>query len=109
MKHPGRPGRLTPSTARGPRRAAIERHFHHIARAFKKGNFEMPMFIHDRGLPKEQRNSASANWPSDFAARSLAVRTQVLPAKVHQARFCASLARRSAGITAVELPRQFKG
>jgi hypothetical protein len=32
-------------------RAAIVQHFHHIASAFKQGNFEMPMFIHGRVPP----------------------------------------------------------
>ncbi len=39
-------------------RAAIVRHFHHIATAFKNGDFEMPMFIHDRvppGVPEMKR------------------------------------------------------
>ena len=34
------------------------RHFHHIATAFKNGDFEMPMFIHDRvppGVPEMKR------------------------------------------------------
>jgi hypothetical protein len=39
-------------------RAAIVRHFHHIAIAFKNGHFEMPMFVHDRvppGVPEMKR------------------------------------------------------
>jgi hypothetical protein len=39
-------------------RAAIVGHFHHIAEAFKHGDFEMPMFIHDRvppGVPEMKR------------------------------------------------------
>jgi hypothetical protein len=32
-------------------RAAIVRHFHHIASAFRQGDFAMPMFIHDRVPP----------------------------------------------------------
>jgi hypothetical protein len=32
-------------------RGAIVQHFHHIASAFKQGNFEMPMFIHGRVPP----------------------------------------------------------
>jgi hypothetical protein len=32
-------------------RDAIVQHFHHIASAFKQGNFEMPMFIHGRVPP----------------------------------------------------------
>jgi hypothetical protein len=32
-------------------RDAIVRHFHHIAAAFERGDFEMPMFIHGRVPP----------------------------------------------------------
>ena len=39
-------------------RDVIVRHFRHIASAFKKGEFDMPMFIHDRvppGVPEMKR------------------------------------------------------
>jgi hypothetical protein len=55
-------GGLIIATARDPNdhesRVAIVQHFQHIARAFKAGNFEMPMFIHERtppGVPEMKR------------------------------------------------------
>jgi hypothetical protein len=54
-------GRITAAVRRpedDASRAAIVRHFHHIASAFKQGDFEMPMFIHDRtppGVPAMKR------------------------------------------------------
>ena len=49
----------------GSSRAAIARHFHHIAEAFKRGDFAMPMFIHDReppGVPEMKRLAAEIDY-----------------------------------------------
>jgi hypothetical protein len=46
-------------------RAAIVRHFRHIASAFKNGDFEMPMFIHDRvppGVPEMKRLASEIEY-----------------------------------------------
>jgi hypothetical protein len=46
-------------------RTAIVGHFRHIAAAFKKGNFDMPMFIHDRippGVPEMKRLAAQIDY-----------------------------------------------
>jgi len=32
-------------------RDAIRQHFQHIAKAFSSGNFDLPMFIHDKSVP----------------------------------------------------------
>jgi hypothetical protein len=46
-------------------RDAIVRHFHHIARAFRQGDFAMPMFIHDRvppGVEEMKRRSGEISY-----------------------------------------------
>ena len=46
-------------------RDAIVRHFHHIASAFAQGNFEMPMFVHERvppGVPEMKRLATSITY-----------------------------------------------
>jgi hypothetical protein len=52
-----------PKDAKSPK--AIASHFRHIASAFKRGDFEMPMFIHDRappGVPAMKRLASEIDY-----------------------------------------------
>lgn len=46
-------------------RDQIRMHFHHIAKAFAEGNFDMPMFVHDTvppGVPVMKRLAAEIHY-----------------------------------------------
>jgi hypothetical protein len=52
----------------GKSRTAIVNHFRHIASAFKKGDFDMPMFIHDRvppGVPRMKKHAAEIDYHAE--------------------------------------------
>lgn len=58
---------------------AIRSHMRHIAAAFSAGNFEMPMFIHDRtppGVPAMKRLKAEIEYVAEETGRGALVRVR---------------------------------
>jgi len=75
----------------GESRAAIVRHFKHVASAFEGGHFEMPMFIHDRvppGVPVMKRLAGQIRYAVEETASGgrivISTRNPQAVAAIHQ-------------------------